>query len=569
VANFYSRNPGLRRRIDATPWDAILPALEQDFSDPHEMAPSSLEEATELIGMVLELVGEMTADSIAPHAAAVDREGAKLVDGKVVYPEPMRDAFAMLAEAGLMGFTLPREFGGLNLPITAYTAAVEMVSRADASLMTLFALQGCAETIHRFGSREQQEQFLPRLSSGEITACMSLTEPDAGSALGSARCRADEGADGWWTINGPKCFITNGGAELHLVLCRTEESQGGDGLSLLIVERDADGGGVEVPKLEQKLGIHGSATAVVNYDGARGRLLGKRGEGLYKVTLGLLHNVRLEVAAQAIGVAQAAQSEAARYASERRQFGRSIDGFAAVRTMLFENALEIEASRAIVYTTAAIVDRQRGLHRVGGGADGKRYERIADLMTPLSKYYACEMVNRVTSRAIQVHGGYGYTSEYPVERHFRDGRIANIYEGTSEIQVGAMIGPLLRDGLPLLFDEPLRDTPEPANCAGVLERLSSAYESLLAAAPLAVAAGRTAEQGWARAFADATGDLMAGLVFMRDAAADERSGHLAQQMSHEALRRARDVLDVVSEGRDNTFRDEAFEAVVGPYRSDA
>ena len=566
VANYYRDNPDLRRRIESTAWDAILPAIEQGFTDTHEMAPANLEEAVEQIEMVLELVGEMCADAIAPHAAAVDREGARIVDGEVVYPKPMREAFEMLAEAGLLGFTLPREFGGLNLPITAYTAAVELVARADASLMTLFALQGCGETIHRFGSAEQQAEYLPRLCTGEITPCMSLTEPDAGSALGSVRCKAVEEADGWWRIDGPKCFITNGGADVHLVLCRTEESAGGDGLSLLLVEKSA---AVQVPKLEQKLGIHGSATAVVNYDGARGRLLGKRGEGLYKVTLGLLHNVRLEVAAQAIGVAQAAQSDAARYASERRQFGRSIDGFAPVRNMLFDNALEIEASRAIVYTTAAVVDRRRGVHRGGGGADEQRYERIADLMTPLSKYYACEMVNRVTSRALQVYGGYGYTSEYPVERYFRDGRITNIYEGTSEIQVGAMIGPLLRGGLALLFEEPLRDAVEPDGCAGALERLRSSYESLLAAAPIAIAAGPTAEQGWGRAFADATGELVAGLVFLRDAASDERSRHLATHMSHEGLRRAREVLHTVSESRDTSFADDSFEAVVAPYRSDA
>jgi len=563
VPNFYRDNPDLRRRIAATAWPAILPALENDFTDQHEMAPASLDEAVEQIGMVLELVGEMAANEIAPHAADVDREGARLVDGEVVYPEPMRRAFRMLSEAGLLGFTMPREFGGLNLPVTAYTAAVELVSRGDASLMTLFALQGCSETIHRFGTRELQERFLPRLCAGEITPCMALTEPDAGSALGSAQCRAAEVADGEWRIDGSKCWITNGGADVLLVLCRTEDKKGGDGLSVIVTEK---GEGVEVAKLESKLGIHGSATAVVNFDGARGTLLGRRGEGLYGVTLGLLHNVRLEVAAQAVGIAQAAQVEAARYARERRQFGRSIDNFAPVRNMLFESAMQIEAARAVVYTTAAIVDRRRGLERRGGGAEAARYEKIADLMTPLSKYYACEIVNEVTSRAIQVHGGYGYSSEYPVERHFRDGRITNIYEGTSEIQVGAMIDPLLDGGLPLLFEEPLRDAKEPEECAGALEPLRAAYESLMAAAPIAKSAGRMERQGWARAFADATAELLAGLVFLKDAAEDERSCHLARHQADSAQARARDVLHAVSEKRDISFRDDSFEAVVAPYR---
>jgi len=566
VANYFRDNPRLRQRLDATPWSALLPPLENDFSDSHEMAPASLEEATEQIEMVLELIGEMAAEEIAPHAAEVDEVGARLVDGEVVYPEPVRKAFRMLADAGLLGFTLPREFGGLNLPITAYTAAVEIVARADASLMTLYALQGCGETIHHFGSREQQLEYLPRLCAGEITPCMALTEPDAGSALGSARCPATLGDDGEWTINGSKCWITNGGADLLLVLCRTEEAEGGDGLSLLIAEK---GPHVEVAKLEDKLGIHGSATAVVNFNGTPARLLGNRGEGLYRVTLGLLHNVRLEVAAQAIGIAEAAQAEAARYASERRQFGRSIDSFAPVRNMLFSNALEIEAARAVVYTTSSVVDRRRGLHRKGGGPDAERYEKIADLMTPLSKYYACEMVNEVTSRAIQVHGGYGYSREYPVERLHRDGRITNIYEGTSEIQVGAMIGPLLRGGLPMLFEEPLRDVEEPASCPGVRERLRSAYEMLLTAAPVAVEAGRMAEQGYARGFADATGDLVAGLVFLRDASSDERSAVLAQHQSVLAHRCATQVLQTVSEKFDLSFADASFEAIVAPYRGNA
>ncbi|MHC4954012.1 MAG: acyl-CoA dehydrogenase family protein [Planctomycetota bacterium] len=565
MANFYKDTPDLRRRVESTPWAAILPGLEREFTDTHEMAPANVEEAVEQIGMVLELVGEMAANDIAPHAAAVDREGARLVDGKVVYPQAMQDAFAMLAEAGLIGFTLPREFGGLNLPVTSYTAAVEMISRGDASLMTLFALQGCAESIHRFGSREIQEQYLPRLCSGEITPCMALTEPDAGSALGSVRCTAEEGDDGWWTIQGSKCFITHGSADVLLVLCRTEESKGGDGLSLLVTEAGPE---VEVAKLEEKLGIHGSATALVNFDGARGRLLGERGAGLYKVTLGLLHNVRLEVAAQAIGIAQAAQVAAARYARERHQFDRSIDSFAPVREMLFASALEIEAARAVVYTTATIVDRRRGLHRSGGGADAERYEKIADLMTPLSKYFACEIVNSVTSRAIQVHGGYGYSTEYAVERHFRDGRIANIYEGTSEIQVGSMIGPLIRGGLALLFEEPLRDAEEPENCAGVLDRLRASYETLLAAAPIAKEAGRNAEQGWAKGFADATADLVAGLVFLRDAKNEERSAYLAQHQSAEGLRRAKALLHTVSEKCDLPFRDDSFDAIVSPYRGD-
>ena len=237
--------------------------------------------------------------------------------------------------------------------------------------------------------------------------------------------------------------------------------------------------------------------------------------------------------------------------------------------MLFRSALQIEAARAIVFTTAAIVDRRRGLERAGGGEELERYERMADLMTPLSKYYACEIVNEVTSRAVQIHGGYGYTTEYPVERFMRDGRITNIYEGTSEIQVGAMIEPLLEGGLPLLFEEPLRDVEEPASCAGTLERLKDTYATLRRAAEQAIEADRFARQGWARGFADATAGLLSGLVFLRDAATDDRSAILARRQAKEAVRSAKGLAARIDEDDRDAFEDEAFQAIVEPYRSGA
>ncbi|MEE8105678.1 MAG: acyl-CoA dehydrogenase family protein [Planctomycetota bacterium] len=576
MPNFFTQNLDLRRRIRNAPWNAILPALEQGFADPHELAPSSLEEALDFMDATLDLVGEICANEIAPHAAEVDREGAQLVDGEVRYAAATTKQLKLLAESGLMGFILPRAHGGLNLPVTCYTAAVEMVSQADASLMTLFALQGCGETLHRFGDAEVHERYLSRLCAGEITACMALTEPGAGSDLGAVRMRAvprpgptpdGVGAkNGSWILNGSKCFITNGGADVLLTLARTEDVEGGAGVSLFAGDR---GAGVEVPKLEEKLGIHGSPTAVVNFDDATGYLLGKRGEGLYRCTLGLLHQVRLEVAAQAVGVAQAAQSAAAQYATEREQFGRSIDRFAPVREMLFRNALQIEAARAIVFTTAAVVDRKRGILRSGGGPELERYERMADLLTPLSKFYACEIVNEVTSRAIQVHGGYGYTQEYPVERHMRDGRITNIYEGTSEIQVGGMIDALLDGGLALLFEEPLRDTSEPPSCAGVLDSLRQTYAHLLAAADRARAADTLAVQGWARGIAETTAGVMATLVFLRDASEDDRSATLARFHASETLLRGQLCLRAAETGDRTVFDDESFRAVVEPYRGGA
>jgi hypothetical protein len=566
VPNFYADNPDLRRRIASAPWSTLLPPLEEDFKDPHETAPRSLAEAVDQIETILDLVGELCGSEIAPLAAEVDRKGARLEGGRVVYAEETQRQLRLLSEAGLLGFTLPREHGGLNLPTLAYTAAVEMVARADASLMTLFALQGCAETIHRFGDEALRRRFLPRLCSGEVMACMALTEPNAGSDLGAVAARATRDGAGW-RIDGSKCFITNGGADLLLVLARTGDKPGGPGLSLFAVER---GPGVTVTKLEEKLGIHGSPTAVVNFDGARGSLLGNEGDGLYRCTLSLLHNVRLEVAAQAVGIAQAAQAQAARYATERQQFRRPIDRFAPVRNLLFRNALQLEAARAIVYSTAALVDRRKGARKRGGaGGEEERFERLAALLTPLAKYHACEIANDVTSRALQVHGGYGYTRDYPVERHLRDARIANIYEGTSEIQVGSMIQPLVDGGIDLLFAEALADAVEPPACAGALEHLRRTHEALGRAAAVVRSADRFAQQGWARRVVDVTADLLAGLVFLRDAAHDGRSAILARVHAAETRARADAGLQEIFDGVRDGFSDETFEAVIAPYRGNA
>jgi alkylation response protein AidB-like acyl-CoA dehydrogenase len=567
MGNFYNENPDLKRRIAKAPWASIIPPLEKDFTETDEMAPANLEDAVEQIGMVLEMTGEMAAEEFAPHAAEVDKVGARLEDGRVVYPEAMQRGFKLISEAGLMGLTIPREYGGMNLPATAYTATVEMIGRADAALMTLYCLQGCSETIHAFGSEELKTRYLPPLCSGEITACMALTEPNAGSELGAVSVRAVE-QEGGWRLSGQKCFITNGGAEVLLTLARSEtDKPGGAGLSMYLVE---SGKGVEVAKLEDKLGIHGSATAVVNYDDALGELMGRRGGGLYECTLSLLHSVRLEIASQAVGIAQDAQAQSAQYASEREQFKRSIDRFAPVRNMLFENAVQIEAARAIVMNTAALVDHKRGLERTGGDAAAiEKCARLAELMTPLSKYYACEIVNDVTMRAIQIHGGYGYTREYPVERNMRDGRICNIYEGTSEIQVGAMIVPLLKGGLPLLFEESLAEAKEPASCSGVLDTLRDTYTVLCEAGEKLAAADKLAQQGWARPMADATSDLMSALIFLSDAVGDDRSAVLARYQADAALRCARSARDAVRDDKRASFDDDTFDAVVVPYRSGA
>jgi hypothetical protein len=332
-------------------------------------------------------------------------------------------------------------------------------------------------------------------------------------------------------------------------------------LSLVVVERND---AVRVIRLEEKLGIHGSPTAQLEIDNALGDLVGKRGDGLYGVTMALMHHVRLEVAAQAVGIAQAAQMQAVRYASEREQFNRTIERFAPVRTMLFENARQIETARAILYATTEVVDLRRGLRRTGANpAELERCDRLLDLLTPLIKFYACEIVNEVTSRALQVHGGYGYTRDYPAERYFRDGRITNIYEGTSEIQAGAMIQHLTNGGLAVLFEERLNRATE--NGDGTLQGLQDAYEILSAGLEAAGAADKLSQQGWARAFVEATGELLGGLVLYNDGRSDERSATLAWTQARLAMQKA-----VSARTQETTsFADETYEMIVAPYRRDA
>ncbi len=566
MANFYADNPDLRRRLDAVAWDSFLPALERNFEGDDELAPDNLEEAREQIEMVLDTVGKITAEEIAPYAAEVDRVGVKLEDGEVIYPGPISRAFDLLAESGLTGLMLPREFGGMNFPTTAYTAVIEMISRADASLMTLFALQGCGDTIHRYGTQELKEKYLPPLCEGEATAAMALTEPDAGSALDTVGTRAIQKEDGSWIIRGSKCFITNGCADTLLVLARSEEDvKVAYGLSLFVVEKSDR---VQVDKLEDKLGIHGSATALLHFDDAPAILLGGRGAGLHPVALSLMNNARLEVASQAVGIAQAAQMQATRYAHERRQGRRTIDQFPAVRTMLFENAVQIEAARAIVISAAEILDRHHALKLSGGDeAEIDRLTGLADLLTPLAKYYAAEISNEVTSRSLQVHGGYGYMRDYPVERHLRDARITSIYEGTSQVQVGTMIGPLMQGGLAELFQPRLEFDTEPAGCPGALDLLQGSYRRLSDALQGVRGAGKKAWQGWARIFADATADLYTALVFLEDAADNDRAAPLALYPARAASRSARRAEEAVRDRDVLSFDSESFGLVVEEYSS--
>lgn len=427
----------------------IVKMREHDFAEKNNFpeAPADLSDAIDNYERVLEIVGEISGEFIAPRAAQVDKDGAQLIDGEVHFAQGTRESIDRLRKSDLMGFTIPRKFGGLNLPKTIYSLAIEMVSRADAALMNIFGLQEIAETIYRFGNEDQKERYLPRFCRGEVLGAMDLTEPDAGSDLQAVALRATEGAGGIWYLKGVKRFITNGCAEVSLVLARSEEGlSGGRGLSLFIYERD---GNMRIRRIEDKLGIHGSPTCELQFNNAKAELLGQRRFGLIKYTMALMNGARLGVSAQALGIAEAAFREANSYAATRIQFGKPIKAFSAIYEMLTNMQVAIEAGRSLLCETSRIVDIKESLeelieHHPERKTElqdtAKLYTKYAALFTPALKAYVTEMANQVCYDSLQIHGGSGYMKDFAIERLARDARITNIYEGTTQLQIVAAIG---------------------------------------------------------------------------------------------------------------------------------
>jgi len=440
MANFYNEQRKLM--LDELSLEVIVRDLENNFETDGPDTLGSYDEARQWYGMVLNNAGDIAANFIWPRAAAVDEKGAVFDNGDVQWAEETKENMKVLADAGYMGGTLERKYGGLNLPVTVNTVIVEMISQGDASLMNLFGLQDIAVTIQRFGSEEQKERILPQFSSGKVSGSMDLTEPDAGSDLQGVKLKAVE-RDGKWYLDGVKRFITNGCADVHLVLARTEEgSKDGRGLSMMLYERNRD---MVIRRIEHKLGINGSPTCEMQFNMAGCELIGKRRFGLIKYMMSLLNGARLATSAQALGIAQAAYEEAVKYANEREQFGKKIVHFPAVYQMLKKMEAEIETSRLLLYHTARTVDYEdmyeRKLQRGENvRAEYKKATNLASFLTPLTKFTLTEMANKAAYDSLQIHGGCGYMKDFPIERLYRDARITNIYEGTTQLQVVAAIG---------------------------------------------------------------------------------------------------------------------------------
>ncbi len=453
MPNFYKENDDIQFHIKNMNLDKVIELTERNFADKgkYDYAPVNINDAKDSYDKILNIVGDIAGNFIAPRSPEVDKESAHFENGEVSYAKGTEEALDILKKAELMGFTLPRKYGGLNCPITIYTIATEMVSRADASLMNLFGLQDIAETINKFGDEDQKQRYLPRFSSGQVMGSMALTEPDAGSDLQAVMLKAWQDDKGQWRLRGVKRFITNGCAQISLVLARSEEgTTDGRGLSMFIYERDKN---MKIRRIEHKLGIHGSPTCELQFNDAPCELAGKRRMGLIKYVMSLMNGARLAIAAQALGIAEAAYYEADKYAGERIQFKKPIRDFIQVSEILVNMKVKIEAGRTLLYETARIVDMKNGLEHLSEESEEnakkyrdelKKYTSFAALFTPMVKAYNTEIGNQITYDAIQIHGGTGFMQEFNVERHYRDVRITNIYEGTTQLQVVAAIGGIVK-----------------------------------------------------------------------------------------------------------------------------
>jgi hypothetical protein len=448
MANFYTDNKELRFHLNHPLMKEIVRLKERNFSfkDEFQFAPMDYEDAIDSYDRVLEIVGEVSGDIIAPNAESIDAEGPQVVDGQVIYARGTEENIKALNQAGLMGMSLPYKYEGLNFPIVPYIMAADIVSRADAGFVNIWGLQDCAETINEFASEEQKEKYLPRVCKGD-TMSMDLTEPDAGSDLQAVQLKAtwDEKTNKW-LLNGVKRFITNGDSDISLVLARSEPgTKDGRGLSMFIYDKQH--GGVKVRRIEHKMGIIGSPTCELVFKDAPAELVGSRKLGLIKYVMSLMNGARLGIAAQSVGLCEAAYREAIEYAKERMQFGKAIIRFPAVYEMISMMKAKLDASRTLLYETARFVDMYKTYQHISEErqlekeerAEMKRYQRLADIFTPLVKGMASEYSNQLAYDAVQIHGGSGFMKDYPVERIYRDARITSIYEGTTQLQVVAAI----------------------------------------------------------------------------------------------------------------------------------
>ena len=528
MANYFSDHPELEFHLHHPLMKRIVELKERNFADKAQFddAPVDYDDAIENYKRFLDITGDVAANIIEPNSESVDLEGPHLENGRMIYASKTFENLDATRKAGLWGVSMPRRYGGLNMPITPYSMASEIVSTADAGFQNIWSLQDCIETLYEFGSEEQRQKYIPRVCAGE-TMSMDLTEPDAGSDLQRVMLKAtyDE-KEQCWRLNGVKRFITNGDSDIHLVLARSEEgTRDGRGLSMFIY--DKRNGGVNVRHIEHKLGIHGSPTCELTYKNAKAELCGSTRLGLIKYVMALMNGARLGIAAQSTGLSQAAYNEALAYAKERRQFDTAIIDFPAVYDMLSRMKAKLDAGRSILYQTARYVDIYKALDDIARERkltpeerqEQKKYARLADAFTPLAKGMNSEYANQNAYDAIQIHGGSGFIMEYKSQRLYRDARIFSIYEGTTQLQVVAAIRYITNGTMLGIIKEMAESlsplTPELASLKARIEKLIPVYEDALNY--VKELGNQAAHDFLARRLYDMTAELVMSLLILDDA----------------------------------------------------
>jgi alkylation response protein AidB-like acyl-CoA dehydrogenase len=447
MANYYTDHPEIAFHLNHPLMKRIVELKERNYADKdkYEDAPVNLDDAILNYKSLLDITGDVMANIVEPNAEAVDQEGPHLIDGRMHYASKTLENIDATRKAGLWGISMPRQYGGLNVPITVFSMLSEIVAMADSGFQNIWSLQSCIDTLYEFGNDDQKQRYIPRVAQG-ATMSMDLTEPDAGSDLQRVMLKATQDEDGTWRLNGVKRFITNGDSDIHLVLARSEAgTKDGRGLSMFIY--DKQNGGVTVRHIENKLGIHGSPTCELVFKNAKAELCGDRKLGLIKYVMSLMNGARLGIAAQSVGLAQEAYCEAVKYARERAQFGKKINTFPAVYDMLSRMKAKVDASRTLLYQTSRYVDIYKTLEDISRErkltpeerTEMKTYSRLADAFTPLGKGMGSEYANQNAYDCISIHGGSGFIMEYKCQRLYRDARIFSIYEGTTQLQVVAAI----------------------------------------------------------------------------------------------------------------------------------
>lgn len=547
MANYYTDHPEIEFHLDHPLMKRIVELKEKGYADKDQFAdaPVCYEDAIENYKRVLDITGDVAANIIEPNSESVDLEGPHLVDGRMVYASKTVENIDATCKAGLWGVSMPRKYGGLNLPNVVFSMLSEVISAADAGFQNIWSLQSCINTLYEFGSEEQRQKYIPRVCEG-ASMSMDLTEPDAGSDLQRVMLKATQDEDGTWRLNGVKRFITNGDSDIHLVLARSEEgTHDGRGLSMFIYDKQS--GGVTVRHIEHKLGIHGSPTCELVFKNAKAELCGSTRMGLIKYVMALMNGARLGIAAQSVGVEQESYNEGLAYAKERMQFGKKIISFPAVYDMLSRMKAKLDAGRSLLYQTARYVDLYKALEDIGRDRkltpeerqELKKWNRLADAFTPLAKGTNSEWANQNAYDAISIHGGSGFIMEYKSQRLFRDARIFSIYEGTTQLQVVAAIR-YITNGTYLNIMKEMLQGEVSESLKPLQERVAklvATYEACLD--KVKAGANQDEHDFLGRRLYDMTADIVASLLILDDATRApelfEKSANVFVRMAEEEV----------------------------------